>query len=107
MVRPLESLKSAVFFIGLLIGTGIAAAQEDPELAAMPEGPGKEFVYLVCSDCHSMTHVLHRGTTYTRRDWRASLKRMTDEFGMADLSAEETDEVITYLLDHAGAADRR
>jgi cytochrome c5 len=74
-----------------------AVAQDDAEFAAMPDGPGKDFVYLVCADCHSMTHVLQRGATYTRGEWRASLKRMTDDFGMAELTDDETSEVLDYL----------
>ncbi len=101
MARTPKALKSAVFCLGMLICGNSALAQDDPELTAMPDGPGKDFVYLVCADCHSMTHVLQRGTTYTRRDWRASLQRMTEEFGMAELSAEETAEVLTYLTQHA------
>jgi len=101
MFRWSRALRVAVFCLWAIGTISIAKAQDDPEFAAMPDGPGKEFVYLVCADCHSMTHVLQRGYTYTRRDWRASLQRMTDEFGMAELTADETTEVLTYLTRHA------
>lgn len=72
-----------------------SAAQEDPDFDSMPEGDGKDFVYLVCSDCHSMNHVLQK--RYSRAGWRAALKRMTDDFGMAELERDETTLVLEYL----------
>lgn len=70
-------------------------AQDDADLAAMPDGEGKDFVYLVCADCHSMDHVLQK--RYARAGWRAALKRMTLDFGMAELEPDETALVLDYL----------
>ena len=96
----------AVCGAAALTAASVVRAQDDPEydpeFMAMPDGPGKEFVYLICAECHSMTHVLQRGMTYTRADWRASLTRMTEEFGMADLTAGETAEVLGYLTRYTG-----
>lgn len=107
MFACLRALQVAAFCVGLAVPASIVKAEDDPEFTAMPDGPGKEFVYLVCADCHSMTHVLQRGYTYTRRDWRASLQRMTDEFGMAALTSDETNEIVSYLVNSARTASRR
>lgn len=63
----------------------------------MPEGEGKDFVYLLCADCHSMDHVLQK--RYSRAGWRGALERMTYDFGMAELDAGETSLVLDYLVE--------
>lgn len=75
--------------------TAPAVTQEDPEFQSMPDGEGKDFVYLVCADCHSMSHVLQK--RYSRSAWRGALKRMTTDFGMAELDRDETALVLDYL----------
>lgn len=79
----------------LLSLSSFAQAEDDADLAAMPDGDGKDFVYLVCADCHSMTHVLQK--KYSRAGWRAAVKRMTVDFGMAALDRDETALVLDYL----------
>lgn len=81
--------------ISMLFSSSVALAEEDADLAAMPDGEGKDFVYLVCADCHSMNHVLQK--KYSRAGWRAALHRMTADFGMADLEPDETALVLDYL----------
>jgi hypothetical protein len=75
-----------------------AFAEDDPDYAAMIDDDGKDFAYLVCSDCHAMQHVLQK--RYSRRGWRDAMKRMTHDFGMAELEAEETVLILDYLVKH-------
>lgn len=87
-------IRVALLF-SLLVFSTLALAEDDADFAAMPDGDGKDFVYLVCADCHSMNHVLQK--KYSRAGWRAALKRMTVDFGMADLEPDETALVLDYL----------
>ena len=75
-----------------------ASAEDDPDYLAMIDGDGKDFAYLLCSDCHAMQHVLQK--RYSRRGWRDAIKRMTDDFGMAELEADEHALIIEYLTQH-------
>ena len=82
-----------------------ALADDDDDLAAMADGEGKDFVYLLCADCHSMQHVLEK--RYTRGGWRGVLERMTVDFGMAELEADEHREVLDYLANNYGPNSTR
>ena len=75
-----------------------ATAEDDPDYLAMIDGDGKDFAYLLCSDCHAMQHVLQK--RYSRGGWRDAIQRMTDDFGMAELEADERALVIEYLTNH-------
>lgn len=75
-----------------------AIAQDDPEYMAMADGEGKDFTHLLCSDCHAMSHVLEK--RYSRSGWRKSIERMTTEFGMAALQADEKALILDYLTEH-------
>lgn len=91
----------------LLLGltASVAYADDDPDYAAMIEGDGKDFAFLVCSDCHAMQHVLQK--RYSRRGWQDAMKRMTDDFGMAELEAEERRLIVDYLDRHYGTGSGR
>lgn len=92
MIRTIRRLIVVCALTGLIQPS---LAQDDPDFESMPEGSGKDFVYLVCSDCHSMNHVLQK--RYSRAGWRGTLKRMTIDFGMAELDKDETALVLDYL----------
>ena len=99
-------LRLSVFFC-LCGASGLsgAAAEEDPDYLAMPEDDGKDFAYLVCSDCHAMQQVLQK--PYNRKGWQDAIKRMTDDFGMADLEPDERTLIVDYLTRHYGTGSGR
>lgn len=80
-------------------------ADDDPDYAAMIDGDGKDFAFLVCSDCHAMQHVLQK--RYSRRGWQDAIKRMTEDFGMAELESDEQRLIINYLNNNYGTAAAR
>lgn len=82
-----------------------ASAEDEPDYVAMADGDGKDFAYLVCSDCHAMQHVLQK--RYSRRGWRDAIKRMTDDFGMAELETDETALILDYLTEHYSPGSSR
>lgn len=94
---------AATLFCGLVATS--AYADDDPDYAAMIEGDGKDFTFLVCSDCHAMQHVLQK--RYSRRGWQDAIKRMTEDFGMAELESDERRLIVDYLnLNYGTAAGR-
>lgn len=90
-------MRIVILFLSLVLPFHVSA-QDNSDYDIMANAPGRDFVYLLCADCHSMQHVLEK--RYTRSGWRQSLQRMTDEFGMAELSADERREVLNYLTTH-------
>lgn len=82
-----------------------AQAEDDHDYAAMIDGDGKDFTFLLCSDCHAMQHVLQK--RYSRKGWQDAIKRMIDDFGMAELEADERRLILNYLNNHYGTGSGR
>lgn len=97
------TMTAAGLLYGLVATT--AYADDDPDYAAMIDGDGKDFAFLVCSDCHAMQHVLQK--RYSRRGWQDAIKRMTEDFGMAELESDERRLIIDYLNRNYGTAAAR
>jgi competence protein ComEA len=69
--------------------TGPAAPRDK-----FPEGPGREALLKVCSNCHSPDSVL--GQLRTRQEWSDVIDQMA-QFG-AQASDQEFQQVLDYLL---------
>lgn len=93
------------FLVFAVSSSAPVLAEDDAERAAMAPGEGRDFVYLLCADCHSMQHVLEK--RYTRSGWRGALERMTLDFGMAELQPDERKEVLDYLSQNYGPTSNR
>ena len=65
----------------------IAAAQ------SLPDGPGKELVETICSECHEPTRVI--GQQRTKADWQLKVTEMLQED--QDVTQRERDTIINYL----------
>jgi competence protein ComEA len=76
-------------FAGVLLAS-IAAAQ------SLPEGPGKELVETICSECHEATRVI--GQQRTKADWLLKVTEMLQED--QDVTQIERDTIIDYLAAH-------
>ena len=70
------------------------------EWDGLPQGPGREAVYGLCSACHSLMIVKQQGLS--RPDWDETLVWMVEEQGMPELDAETWDLVLDYLAEHYG-----
>ncbi len=68
----------------------IAAAQN------LPDGPGKELVETICSECHEPTRVI--GQQRTKADWQLKVTEMLQED--QDVTQIERDTIINYLAAH-------
>jgi hypothetical protein len=91
-------MKAARLFIGVVAVVSsiqMAAAQEiDPR---MPEGPNREFVSKVCSECHALSN-LYSTVGRTREGWNRVLEDMV-RYGL-----KATPEERTRILDYLSAA---
>jgi hypothetical protein len=74
----------------------VSAREERPE--DLPEGPGREETFYLCSACHSFRLVAAQGMT--RAQWNDSLSWMTTRHNMADVQGADRELVLDYLSTH-------
>lgn len=80
--------------------TAEATASENPEMALLPAGKGREEVFYVCSVCHSIKLVIQQGLS--RDSWKETLNWMVEEQGMNPLDEATHALVLDYLAEHFG-----
>ena len=68
---------------------------EEPEMALLPLGEGREDVFYLCSTCHSIKTVVQQ--RLSREVWDETLVWMVDEQGMPPLEEEERQQILEYL----------
>ena len=81
--------------------TGIVAVVSSVQMAAaqqidprMPEGPNREFVAKVCSECHALSN-LYSTVGRNREGWTRVLEDMT-RYGLKATPEEQT-RILDYL----------
>ena len=78
--------------IPLLAGLAvIVAGQSAPP--ALPEGPGKELVEAVCTECHTLERVVAKRAT--KAEWQDKVLEMLQED--PDVTQQERDKIVEYL----------
>ena len=78
--------------IAVVSSVQMAAAQQiDPR---MPEGPNREFVSKVCSECHALSN-LYSTVGRTREGWTRVLEDMK-RYGLK-VTPEERTRILDYL----------
>ena len=77
------------------------AAQTAPA-PALPEGPGKQLVETVCSQCHNLNQI-RNSSGYTKEHWAELIGNMADLSG----SPKQRDEIVSYLATNFPPNDRR
>ena len=83
--------------IAVVSSVQMAAAQQiDPR---MPEGPNREFVAKVCSECHALSN-LYSTVGRTREGWTRVLEDMT-LYGLK-VTPEERGRILDYLSTSMG-----
>src|SRR3979409_263130 len=83
--------------IAVVSSVQMAAAQQiDPR---MPEGPNREFVAKICSECHALSN-LYSTVGRTREGWTRVLEDMT-RYGM-NVTAQERTLILDYLSTSLG-----
>ena len=82
-----------------------ALADDDADYAAMPDTNGKDIVFSLCSQCHSMDIVFQQRLSRSR--WNKLMDWMTNEMGMIELFPDERKLIVDYLTRHYGITVRR
>ena len=86
-------------FFNLLYATVSAQEEdEDPEMALLPIGEGREDVFYLCSACHSIKTVVQQ--KLSRDKWDEMLDYMVAEQGMPELEAVDRQRILDYLATH-------
>ncbi|MBZ5677440.1 MAG: cytochrome c [Acidobacteriia bacterium] len=60
---------------------------------ALPEGPGKELVEAVCTECHTLERVVAKHAT--KAEWQDKVLEMLQED--PDITQQERDRIVEYL----------
>ncbi len=76
----------------------IAQEEEEPEMALLPLGEGREEVFYLCSACHSIKTVVQQ--KLSREVWDETLDYMVSEQGMPELDEEDRLKILNYLGTH-------
>ena len=84
-------LKSAGFIL-LSVALAVLVAGQTPS-RALPEGPGKELVEAVCTECHTLERVAAKRATKT--EWQDKVLEMLQED--PDVTQQERDQIVEYL----------
>jgi hypothetical protein len=83
--------------VAVVLSIQMAAAQEiDPR---MPEGPNREFVSKVCSECHALSN-LYSTVGRNREGWTRVLEDMV-RYGLK-VTPEERTRILDYLATAIG-----
>jgi len=91
----------------LAVGTSIMAAQaqaqapapaftpKDERVEDLPEGPGRDETFGMCTACHGYRLVSNQGMT--RDKWDETLTWMTERHGMPDIQGANRALILDYL----------
>jgi hypothetical protein len=81
----------------LLLATPVAAQEPETE-AVLPQGPGRELVFPLCTACHASAVIRRSGLTRDR--WDELMDWMTERHGMPALEGEQRQVIVDYLAQH-------
>ncbi|MCA1492848.1 cytochrome C-552 [Sinorhizobium alkalisoli] len=84
--------------IGRPTQRGEPAPPGNPELGDLPDAPGAEDTYYLCSACHSIALVTQQRLTDER--WNYLWDWMVREQGMPDQDEETREAILNYLQTH-------
>lgn len=92
----ISMLLSISVILSALSGPAFAQGEdEEPEMALLPKGEGREEVFYLCSACHSIRTVVQQ--RLSRNRWDQILDYMVAEQGMPELEDEERKLILEYL----------
>jgi cytochrome c5 len=88
----------AVMIVGSFLMGPVLAQQPSPEVAAMPEGEGKQLVANICAGCHSLENVTTQRRS--REDWNSTVANMISRG--AQIFTDESATIVNYLAEYYG-----
>jgi mono/diheme cytochrome c family protein len=75
-----------------------AFAAKDERIEDLPDGPGREETFGLCTACHGYKLVSNQGMS--RERWDETLNWMTERHNMPDIQGAERDVILNYLASH-------
>ena len=76
----------------------LAFVPRDEQVEHLPDGPGREETFGLCSACHAYRVVSNQGMT--RERWDETMAWMTQRHGMPDIQGADRDLILDYLARH-------
>ena len=76
-----------------LFAVALCAPAPAVDAQALPDGPGKDLVEVICSSCHSTERIVNK--QWTKPQWQAKVLEMLQE--EPDVTQPERDKIIEYL----------
>jgi len=75
-----------------------AFTPKDERIEDLPEGPGRDETFGLCTACHGYRLVSNQGMT--RDKWDETMAWMTERHGMPDIQGADRDLILNYLAAH-------
>ncbi len=91
----LAALGIALAVAGPVLAQAPAFAPRDEQVESLPEGPGREETFGLCSACHAYRLVSNQGMS--RERWDETLTWMTSRHKMPDLQGDDRALILDYL----------
>ena len=79
-------------------GPAPAFAPKDERMEDLPEAPGRDETFGLCTACHGYRLVSNQGLT--RDKWDETMVWMTERHGMPDIQGADRDLILDYLATH-------
>jgi competence protein ComEA len=79
--------------VGLKIHWSLAVLAVGASAQALPDGPGKDLVEVICSSCHDIVRIT--ATHGSKKEWEAKVLEMLQE--ETDVTQDERDRIVDYL----------
>jgi hypothetical protein len=93
-----RALAAAALGLGLAAAAAAREVGEDP--GVLPDGPGRDEVFHLCTGCHSSRVV--RNQALSRGRWDETLTWMSERHGMPELAGAQRELFLDYLTAHFG-----
>ena len=97
---PMLALAASASFTSVQAQQGSAPAftPQDERVEDLPEAPGREETFGLCTACHGYRLVSNQGLT--REKWDETMVWMTERHGMPDIQGADRDLILDYLATH-------
>ncbi|HZA94426.1 MAG TPA: hypothetical protein VE420_17520, partial [Gemmatimonadales bacterium] len=79
-------------------GAAPAFTPKVEQIEDLPNGPGRDETFGMCTACHGYKLVSNQGMT--RDKWDETLTWMTERHGMPDIQGGDRDLILDYLAAH-------
>lgn len=87
-------------FLMLVSGTQLSAQNATDRVSGLVQATGWQEVQANCTECHSAQMIIQNSGN--REVWKSRILWMQETQGLAELSSETEDTILSYLADNYG-----